>query len=573
MFLKTYLSICLTSTGLFFATPHHAAAEDLQSALVSVYNKNPRLLAERARVREVDENYIQARAQGRFTISGNGSYAKAWSRTPPPDSFFGAPTEDSVTEYGAPKQGAVQIVQPLYQGGRVKALKQQSKLSILAAREGLRAQENSIFTAAATAYVDVLRDEEAALVRRNNVRVLTRQLQAATDRFDVGEGTRTDIAQSESRLALSEAGLAQAEAQLVASRATYVRIVGRLPEDLSEPPQFIIPPSLPEAIKVARENNPQLLASYYNEAASRAAIDVAKAAGRPTISLNGSLSRVEDQLFGFEEIDSASLTAQINIPIYSGGINRSRVRQAKHAKTRLAFETRDTELAVDQTITQIWAQLDAARVTLETSQRQEASAEVAFEGVSLEQTVGTRTQLDVLDAEQEVLNARLTVLNAQRELHAATFNLLSTIGVFDAEGIQLTVDRYEPDSNLNAVTYDGLAKAADQYVPEFAQKIGRQVPNIVNDAVGVSVLLIEQSDVGESLDSLGDVVGETVNDGKELLDRATFITPTYDPVRNEISSEIITEPIIPPSNPPYDPVLDADNDGDIDENYRSKLNK
>jgi len=228
-------------------------------------------------------------------------------------------------------------------------------------------------------------------------------------------------------------------------------------------------------------------------------------------------------------------------------------------------------------VTQIWAQLDAARVTLETSQRQQASAEVAFEGVSLEQTVGTRTQLDVLDAEQEVLNARLTVLNAQREVSAATFNLLSTIGVFDADGIQLNVDRYEPDSNLNAISYDGLAKAADEYVPEFVQEIGRQVPDLVSDAAGFPVALVNGVDnrfeMSEAFEDLGDKLGEAANSGKELVDKATFFEPTYNPARDQDPSEIITEPVNPPSNPPYDALLDGDNDGEIDENYRSELNK
>ncbi|WP_427451137.1 TolC family outer membrane protein [Litorimonas sp. WD9-15] len=570
MSLKICLSTLLISTCALVAIPETASAEDLQSALVSVYNKNPRLLAERARLREVDENYIQARAQGRFTISGSGSYSKAWIETPAQDSFFGPPAEGTNTEYGAPKQGAVQVVQPLYQGGRVKALKRQAKLGILSAREGLRAQENNIFTAAANAYVDVLRDEEAARIRRNNVRVLSRQLQAATDRFDVGEGTRTDIAQSESRLALSEAGLAQADAQLAASRASYFRIVGRLPRDLSQPPEFIIPPTLQDAITAARDNNPQLMAAYYNEASSRAAIDVAKAAGRPVVSLNGSLSRSRDQLLGFNESDNAALTANITIPIYSGGQNQSRVRQAKHAKTRLAFETRDTELAVDQTITQIWAQLEAARIVLDTSERQQRAAEVAFEGVTLEQTVGTRTQLDVLDAEQEVLNARLSVVNAQRELNSATYSLLSTIGVFDAEGIRLDVDRYQPEQNLDAISYDGLAEAADAYVPEFVQKIGRQVPNIVNDAVGVPVTLIGKSDLGESLDNLGDRLGGIGTDAKEALDYISNQDPEYDPRLRTDNPEIIIEPIKPASAPPYDPLLDGDADGVVDPEFKVK---
>lgn len=548
-----------------------AASEDMQSTLASVYNKNPRLLAERARLREVDETYIQARAQGRFTASAAGSYAKGWIRTPSINNFFGLPSDGPDTEYGSPRQGAVQIIQPIYQGGRVRALKQQAKLNILAAREGLRAQENNIFMSAANAYVDIIRDEAAARVRRNNVRVLSGQLVAAQDRFEVGVGTRTDIAQSESRLAASEAGLAQAEAQLAISRANYERLVGRVPADLSPPPQYVLPPTLPDAITAARENNPQLMAAYFNEAASRAGIDVAKAAGRPTITLNGSLARLEDQLAGFSETDSASLTAQITIPIYSGGLNQSRTRQAQHAKTRLAFETRDTELAVDQTIKQIWAQLEAARAILKTAQRQEAAAKIAFEGVSLEQSVGNRTQLDVLDAEQETLNARLTVLNAQRDVHAATYSLLATIGVFDAEGIQLGVSQYDPNENFERVSYDALEQINDAYVPEFVQKIAGQTPNIVNDVASGVAQLGGDTDVDGKLDGLVGGIGYIAADGKKGLDDLTGQDPNYHPLKDEIRPDIVTEPYDPPSTPPYDPLLDRDADGLNDAPYRADL--
>ena len=417
-------------------TPMLTGSDTLQSVLASVYNSNPRLLAERARLREVDENYIQARAQGRPVLSAGATADAQLVRTPVSNNFFGA---SGGTTTGTPYAGQVSLIQPVYQGGRIKALKRQAKAGIMAARAGLDNAENNIFLSAANAYVDVLRDEEAASIRRNNVRVLQRQLTAANDRFDVGEGTRTDIAQAESRLAAAEAGLAQADAQLEISRALFVRIVGRMPNQLQPVPDFVLPQSLDEATRLARDNNPQLLAAYYNELAGDAAIDVARAAGRPSLSLQGSLVASRETILGIEETDQATIGAQLSIPIFSGGLNRSRVRQAEHARTRLGFESRDTERAVDQTIAQVWAQMQAARQIVETSSRQVAAAEVAFEGVTLEQQVGTRTQLDVLDAEQETLNARLNLINAERDLDAAIFQLLSVIGVFDADGITLPI--------------------------------------------------------------------------------------------------------------------------------------
>lgn len=510
------------------AAPAHA--QDLQSTLVAVYESNPRLLAERARLREIDETYVQARAQGRPTLGGTASISQSWVSFPGGAAVFspgaatavGGAANGDVSISGRPNDIGVQVVQPLYQGGRVKALKEQAKLGILAARENLRAQENDLFLSAASAYVDVRRDIEAARIRRNNVRVLSRQLEAATARFDAGTGTRTDIAQSESRVAAAEAGLAQAQAQLAVSNASFARFVGRPALSLTAPPIYSLPPSLPDAIAAARENNPQLIGSYFNEAAGRAAIDVAKAAGRPTVSLSGGLSRQREQLSQLQAIDAASITAQITIPIYSGGGNTSRRRQAEHAKTRLAFETRDVELAIDQAVTQIWAQLTAARASLRAAKRQVSAADIAFEGVTLEQSVGTRDQLDVLNAEQETLNAQLSVIEAERNVSVATFQLLSTLGVFDAQGIRLPVNGYAPNDNLDVIRYQGLTEKMDRYAPGFVKRLGRKMPG--------------ETQKPENWDEIGGL-------------------------------DILTEPIQPPSIPPYDPLLDADGDGKNDEKY------
>ena len=517
--------LTLTVLASLLALNSSAQADELQDALISVYQSNPRLLAERARLREVDESYVQARAQGRPTIAGTGNISQSFVTFPDgADVFSNGLVQGDINISGRPNDVGIQVVQPLYQGGRVKALKTQAKLGILAARENLRAQENSLFLDAATAYVDVRRDTEAIQFRRNNVRVLMRQLEAATARFEVGSGTRTDIAQSEARLAVAEAGLAQAEAQLAVSEASYVRNVGQKPIQLSAPPIYTLPPSLPEAIAAARENNPQLIGAYFNEAAGRAAIDVEKAAGRPTVSITGGIMRQRDQLSQLQSIDAAAITAQVTIPIYSGGINTSRRRQAEHAKTRLAFETRDAELLIDQAVSQNWAQLIAARASLTSAKRQVEAADLAFEGVSLEQTVGTRDQLDVLNAEQETLNAQLSVIDAERSVHVATFQLLTTIGVFDAQGIRLSVEGYDPNENLDIIRYQGLTEQVDRFAPGFVKRLDRKIP--------------------------GEVAKPATWDEEGVLD-------------------ILTEPVQPPSEPRFDPLLDGDKDGKLDEKYRS----
>lgn len=513
-----------------------AVTDTLQSVLAAVYTSNPRLQGERSRLREIDENYIQARAQGRFNLSAGGEISAQTVRVPVTTSIFGS---SGGTSSGTPKSGQVSIVQPIYQGGRIKALKSQAKASILAARAGLENAENNIFLSAANAYVDILRDEETSRIRRNNVRVLDRQLVAANDRFEVGEGTRTDIAQSESRLAVAEAGLAQADAQLEITRAQFVRLVGRLPIQPAPAPEFALPPTLDRAIQLARQNNPQLLASYYNEQAGEAAIDVARAAGRPTVSLNGTLAASRGALLSFDETDQATLAASIRIPIFSGGLNASRVRQAKHARTRLAFESRDTERAVDQTVTQIWAQLQASSRIVETSQRQVAAANVAFEGVQLEQQVGTRDQLDVLNAEQEVLNARLTLVNAERDYNSAVFQLLSIIGVFDADGIALPIEQHDGTAYLQAVSYDGYEQAIDRFVPEAAQKIAPQVPDLIVDPAKVAVGVVKAFTVDDLAALSARQLGRVGNAAKETADLVTAQTPKYDPHEGRTEIDIL----------------------------------
>ena len=449
--------------------------EDFKQALISAYRNNPGLMAERARVREIDENYVQAQAAGRFNINADYSIGRSLTETTSTSAFGGTRTSDF---WLSPQSKRLSIVQPLYQGGRVKSLKAQAKAGILAARQGLRNAEQNLLLATATAYLDVIRDEAAAKIRRNNVLVLTRQKFAAQDRFDVGEGTKTDIAQAESRLAAAESGLAQAEAQLAVSRAAYMRYTGHPAENLQPPPRFVIPKSLAEAMERGRANNPQLVAARYNENAAQSAIAVAKAAGRPTISLNGSLQGSEGTSTFIPRSSSATLTAQLRIPLYSGGINQSRIRAAKAARARSRFETRELERAVDQAVANLWAQVVASERALNASQKQVESAEIAFEGVQLEQQVGTRDTLDVLNAEQELLNAKLAVLQAKRNVDVAIMQLLVTMGGFDAYSLQLAVEHYDPNSNFEQITTNSFEQ---KYIPKPVRKIAKQLPNIPED--------------------------------------------------------------------------------------------
>lgn len=453
-----WASLFMASVSVF---PLSASAETLQEAFVSAYQSHPVLLAERERLKEIDETYVQAKAAGRMSSSLNASQSYTTLR------FHNAANAGTyLSEETEPGALQLSVIQPLYQGGRVKALKSQAMAGIFAAREGLRAQEQGIFLSVANAYISVYRDEEAARIRRENVRVLTRQRAAAQERFDVGVGTRTDIAQAETRLAAAEIGLAQADAQLQISRAGFERLVGHPPLLLEPVPSLVLPTTLEAAVGLGRENNPRISAAVYNEQAADAAINVARANGRPVVSLNGGLGGARHTLSGPSHSQTATIGANVTVPIFSGGLNKSRVRVAKHARSRAGFETRDIERGVDEAVKQAWAQLEGAKLSLRASQVQVESAKVAFEGVSLEQDVGTRSALDVLNAEQELRNAQLNQLNAESTLRQSEFQLLAAIGALDVKGLDLPVEAYNPAGNFESIQEDKYDRIIDKIVPD-----------------------------------------------------------------------------------------------------------
>lgn len=220
------------------------------------------------------------------------------------------------------------------------------------------------------------------------------------------------------------------------------------------------------------------------------------------------------------------MTAQIRIPLYSGGTNKSRVRQAKNAMQRSVYETQDISNAVEQTIAQVWAQLDAAKLSREQAITQVRSASVAFEGVKLEQQVGTRNTLDVLNAEQELLNAKLAVVDAQRTVDVTTYQLLTVLGAFDADSLQLPVNSYDPKANFDRIRYDGLKRAGDNYIPEGVRKIGKQfqkVPGELSDiAKSTGVVGVTKSLAGD----MGTFAHGAGRLAKTSIDSVTHQTPT-----------------------------------------------
>ena len=431
------------------------AADTLEEALAAAYNTNPTLLADRARQRATDEGVPQAKSAWVPTVTFDASYQFTNSRRQSALSFFGTSTPPITTRVYTEAYGAsLTAQQTLFQGFRnfnaLRAAKARR-------REGvnvLTATEQSVLLSAVTAYTDVIRDAATVELNENNVQVLKRQLEASEDRFRVGEITRTDVAQSEARLSLSQSDRTNAQATLAESRARYEAIIGNPPGSLDPDPRMPeLPGSLEEAIALALEANPDLLAAVEAEKAAR--FDVAQAKGGllPTISLQARGQLSEDTNRANNQSSSTSFVSSFTMPIYQGGRQFSVIRQTKHLASQARIRVAEIRRRIIQDTTNAWENLLAARARIVSDQQQVRANEIAFEGVQQEAQVGSRTTLDVLDAEQELLNARVSLVRSERDEYVAAYGLLSAMGFLTAQGLGLPVEIYDPERNYRSVRW------------------------------------------------------------------------------------------------------------------------
>jgi TolC family type I secretion outer membrane protein len=418
-----------------------AAAETLQEALAAAYENNPDLRAERARLRATDENVPQALSGWRPSVTASGSIGRERARTSLID-------EQQLT----PTIKQLDLTQPLYRGGRTVAQTRQAESQVQAGRAFLESVEQAVLLNAVTAYMDVLREQANVALTSNNEQVLNRQLEATRDRFEVGEVTRTDVAQAEARVSRASSDRVAAQGRLGVQRATYARVVGNLPGSLEPaPPLPPLPPTLPEAIAVATTENPDLEAAQYVEDAARHNVRVATGALLPSVNLVGRVLRSDETTFEDSESRSDSIRAQITIPLYQSGAVESQVRQAKEIASQRRIEIEQTRRAIVESTTQAWEDLESARARIATGREQVRANEIALEGVRQEASVGSRTTLDVLDAEQELLDSRVALVAAERDEYVAGFRLLAAIGGLSADRMGLPVERYDPDRHYRQV--------------------------------------------------------------------------------------------------------------------------
>jgi outer membrane protein/adhesin transport system outer membrane protein len=422
----------LLAAAVGFAGP--AAAETLEEALAAAYANNPTLQAARAELRATDELVPQALSGWRPTAAINGQIGQEWEDT-----------SDVGSETLTPRSAELSVTQPLYRGGRTVAGTAQAENLVLAQREVLLSVEQDVLLQAVAAYMDVLREEAVLELNINNEQVLLRQLEAARDRFEVGEITRTDVAQAESRLSGATAQRIAAEGQLTSSRAIYRQVIGDTPGTLVQAgPAGELPASADETV-AASAGTPNVRAAEYAERAAREGIDVVFGELLPSLSLTGSLSTGEDQSRKNVSTDSAAIIAQVTIPLYQAGGVTSRVREAKQRVSQRRQDIEVQRRLAAQTATTAWQALETARAQIQSFEAQVRAAEIALEGVQQEAAVGSRTVLDILDAEQELLNGRVSLVQARRDEVVASYQVVSAVGRLTALELGLPVEAYDSE--------------------------------------------------------------------------------------------------------------------------------
>jgi outer membrane protein len=444
-------------SSLMLAAPAHA--ESLTDALAAAYQSNPALQAQRAQLRATDEQVPQALSGWRPAIQAQGTYGAVRD-----DTTLNAPAASAVT-HSRPLTATVTLSQNLFRGGQTVNATEQAESSVLAGRAGLTSAEQSILLTAVQAYMNVIRDEGVVGLNRNNVEVLKRQLEATRDRFRVGELTRTDVAQSEARLSGARTSLTQAEAQLTASRAAYAKVIGQAPGTLERPGAVAnLPQSEEEAREIAVRANPDLIAARKSEEASRAAIKVAKGTLLPSFDVQASYQYARDPSTTIRDNEETALIGVLTVPLYQSGVEYSRVRQAKELNSQSRMQIAAVQRGVDEAVQNAWELLRSARANIISSQEQVKASEIALEGVKQEEQVGSQTTLDVLNAEQELLNARVSLVSAERDEAVAEYSLLAATGQLTAKNLQLPVKYYDPVKNYEEVRdkWIGFGTAGDE---------------------------------------------------------------------------------------------------------------
>jgi outer membrane protein len=437
-----------------YVGPAPALADTIEAALVRSYQNNPQLNAQRASVRFTDENVPQALSGYRPKVSLTASAGTQYTDTN--STQGGSPTSLVRTEIhgvNPPRAAGLTVTQTLYNGNQTANKTRAAESQVSGAREALRVLEESVLLSAATIYMDYLRDAAILEVQKSNTRVLEQTLKQTQDRFNVGEVTRTDVAQSEAQLAAGKTQELAAEATLTTTRSNFRRIIGNEPEALApgSPVDRYLPPSLPASVEVSLIENPNVTAAMFGIDVNYLQVKVNEGALLPTVTLQASAQQSYEQTLTTFRAFGASAIAQVSVPVYQGGAEYSLIRQSKEtlAQQRLVLEqTRDATRA--NTVT-AWGQLVAGKAQVSSAQSQVTASEVALNGVREEAKAGQRTTLDVLNAQQALVNARVALVTAQHDRVVASYAVLSAVGRLSPQVLNLKTTVYDPSVHYHQV--------------------------------------------------------------------------------------------------------------------------
>lgn len=430
--------------GAAIAAP--ATAETLREALLKAYRTNPTITASRAQQRATDETVPIARAAGRPQLAVQGGVSENPLRS---GNSFTTPERNLTTSIG--------VTLPVFNGGAIRNSVRAAETRVEAGQAGLRSTEAALFTEVVSAYNNVLRDEAIVRLNTQNVRVLDTNLTASRDRFEVGDLTRTDVAQSEARLSLARAQLQTAEANLIASRENYVRLVGTVPGTLAPPPPLPNLPASPDAaVTNALANNPALLAALKARDATRYDVSVARAARLPTVGVSvsgnyinylGSLGSGTGLGVG-QTGTTGGIGLNLTLPIFQGGRPAAQIRQAQALRGQAIEQVTEAERQVISATRSAYAIWRSSLQVIASAEQAVNANRLSLEGVRAENSVGNRTILDILNAEQELLNSQVTLVTARRDAYVAGFALLAAMGEAEARDLGLDGgELYDPAAN------------------------------------------------------------------------------------------------------------------------------
>ena len=434
--------------------PVPVLADTINAALVRAYQTNPQLNAQRAQVRVTDENVPQAlsgyRPRIAVTASAGYQYTDVETKAGGDANVL---VRSQVHGTNAPRSVGATVTQTLFNGQQTANRTRAAESQVSAAREGLRVLEQTVLLQAATVYMDYLRDSAIVEVQRSNVRVLEQTLKQTNDRFNVGEVTRTDVAQSEAQLAAGRTQQLTAESNLTTTRANFRRVIGSEPVALApgSPVDRFLPSTLASAVELGLTQNPNVTAAMFGIDVSYLQVKVNEGALFPTVSLQASVQQSYEQTLTIFRSFGASATAQVSMPIYQGGAEYSLIRQSKET---LAQQRLNLEQVRDQTranVVQAWGQLIAGKAQVQSAQAQVQASEIALNGVREEAKAGQRTTLDVLNAQQALVNARVALVTAQHDRVVASYSVLNAVGRLSPIVLNLSTTVYDPSVHYHQV--------------------------------------------------------------------------------------------------------------------------